>query len=742
MTIPLIKRYLIALDRYKFIGIGVFALITGGAGVVAIMPSPPSAVSYEGWGDLAVTTPAKVFSTTGGEIQQQGLQRLTEQNLLAENVIKATAIAVGSNPKEIIENLEWKSDNSGKDGEASIPSIIRVIYTDDDPEQAIKTVEVLMQKMIEQSRLINSERLQAIIDSIETRSAEAENELKQAQEELETFNRIEGAALALAEDNSLLAQISGNQQQQRQVQQTLEGIESQMASLQRRLGLTADQAYTNSALSADPTIAGLRGQLQQIETQIKLLKSQGYRDQHPNLEELQRQQRTYEAMLGKRAAEVIEGNGLGEALTPSRIRIGSSLDPTRQQLANQLVSLSTQRDTLRDQLETTNRIGQELLQEYQQIPTKQLEQVRLAQKFQIKQDFYNTLQASLIDAKAADAETVSYLSVSQTPGVQQKGGKESTNPIVILAGGTFVGLVAAAGVILILAILDNKLYAAKEIQQLLAQHDVPVLAELPVVMSIDPDLGQTGILLKSSSPYLEVYERFRSKLCSGEHKSLKVVLIASTVKGEGKSTTAYNLAIASAHAGKRTLLIEADLRSPSQAHFHHVTPEPEAKTQPLPYYGSKSACIQLAPNIQNLYIVPSPGPQKQAAAILESREFQQLITDARNRFDFVVIDSPALSLSNDTLLLEPLADGMVLVTRPGYSEKSILNLAAQELTETEPSPLLGAIINGADTSIPVNATEVEEDIELEYEDEDEDAFEDEELEEEQEEPIPTGATRS
>ncbi|MEQ9372560.1 MAG: AAA family ATPase [Coleofasciculus chthonoplastes F3-SA18-01] len=742
MTIPLIKRYLIALDRYKFIGIGVFALITGGAGVVAIMPSPPSAVSYEGWGDLAVTTPAKVFSTTGGEIQQQGLQRLTEQNLLAENVIKATAIAVGSNPKEIIENLEWKSDNSGKDGEASIPSIIRVIYTDDDPEQAIKTVEVLMQKMIEQSRLINSERLQAIIDSIETRSAEAENELKQAQEELETFNRIEGAALALAEDNSLLAQISGNQQQQRQVQQTLEGIESQMASLQRRLGLTADQAYTNSALSADPTIAGLRGQLQQIETQIKLLKSQGYRDQHPNLEELQRQQRTYEAMLGKRAAEVIEGNGLGEALTPSRIRIGSSLDPTRQQLANQLVSLSTQRDTLRDQLETTNRIGQELLQEYQQIPTKQLEQVRLAQKFQIKQDFYNTLQASLIDAKAADAETVSYLSVSQTPGVQQKGGKESTNPIVILAGGTFVGLIAAAGVILILAILDSKLYAAKEIQQLLAQHDVPVLAELPVVMSIDPDLGQTGILLKSSSPYLEVYERFRSKLCSGEHKSLKVVLIASTVKGEGKSTTAYNLAIASAHAGKRTLLIEADLRSPSQAHFHHVTPEPEAKTQPLPYYGSKSACIQLAPNIQNLYIVPSPGPQKQAAAILESREFQQLITDARNRFDFVVIDSPALSLSNDTLLLEPLADGMVLVTRPGYSEKSILNLAAQELTETEPSPLLGAIINGADTSIPVNATEVEEDIELEYEDEDEDAFEDEELEEEQEEPIPTGATRS
>ncbi|MFP5270159.1 GumC family protein [Coleofasciculus sp.] len=739
MTIPLIKRYLIALDRYKFIGIGIFALITGGSCIVAIMPSPPSAVSYEGWAALSVTTPPKVFSETGGEIQQQGVQQLTEPNLLAENVIKATAIAVGATPKEIQENSKVELEGVGK--ESPVPSHVLVFYKDDDPEQAGKTVEVLMQKMIEQSRLINSGRLQAIIESIEKRSAEAENELKQAQEELETFNRIEGAALALAEDNSLLAQISANKQQQRQLQQTLEGIESQMASLQSRLGLTADQAYTNSALSADPTIAGLRGQLQQIETQIKLLTSQGYRDQHPNVQELQRQQRTYEAMLGQRAAEIVQGNGLGEALTSPQIRADSSLDPARKQLADTLVSLSTQRDTLQDQLETTDRIGQELLKDYQQIPTKQLEQVRLTQQFQLKQDFYNRLQASLIDAKAADAETVSYLTLDQGPGVQQKGGKESTNPIVILAGGTFVGLIAASGVILILAILDSKLYAAKEIQQLLAQHDVPVLAELPVVMSIDPDLGQTGILLKSSSPYLEVYERFRSKLCSGENKSLKVVLIASTVNGEGKTTTAYNLAIASAHAGKRTLLVEADLRSSSQAHFHQVTPEPEAKTQPLPYYGSKSACIQLVPNIENLYIVPSPGPQKQAAAILESREFQRLITDARGRFDFVVIDSPALSLSNDTLLLEPLADGMVLVTRPGYSEKSILNMAAQELTEAEPSPLLGAIINSADTSIPVSATEVEEDIELEYEDEDEDAFEDEELEE-QEEPIPTGATRS
>ncbi|HBL12037.1 MAG TPA: lipopolysaccharide biosynthesis [Cyanobacteria bacterium UBA11162] len=746
MSHPLVKRYIIALDQHKLKGIFIFGLISGLSGVVAIMPSSPTPVSFQALGILSITTPPKVFSETGSEIQQQGTQ-ITQEMLLAPNVIEATAVAVGTKPQEIAKNAEVKikgeedaKGGGGSKGGAAASSIIGVLYKDSDPERAAKTLSVLLEKMVEQSRLINSERLRTIIESIENRSAEAEDELKKAQEELERYNRIEGAALAAAQDGTLLGGISGSQQQQRQIQLNLEGLETQMASLEKRLGLNADEAYTNSALSADPIIASLRGQIQQVETQIKTL-SQDLRDQHPTMIELRKQQKTFEALLQERAAEVIGGNGLGEALTPSKIRADSSLDPARKALADQLVALSTQRDTLKQQLEATKRTEQELLKRYQRIPTKQLEQMRLNQKFQIKQSFYSTLQASLIDAKAAEAETVSNLSIAQPPQVSKIGGEDNgMNPVVVLAGGTVGGLVLAAASILLLAILDNKLYSPQEIRQILAQQDVRLFGELPVVTNADPDLGQTGIILQSDSPYLEFYERFRSSLRRGEHKSLKMVLVTSTVEGEGKTVSAYNLAIASAQAGKRTLVIEANLRSPSQAQFLGVTIDPAAKIEPLRYYNSLSECVKLAPNIENLYIIPSPGPVRQAVAILESSELKQLLAEARGRFDFVVIDTPSLSRCDDALSLQPLTEGMILVTRPGYTQKAILNQATQELTEAEPSPLLGAIINGADTSVAVAPPEeIKEEIETEYEDEE--VFEENELEEDEEEQIPTGAAR-
>jgi Mrp family chromosome partitioning ATPase len=69
-----------------------------------------------------------------------------------------------------------------------------------------------------------------------------------------------------------------------------------------------------------------------------------------------------------------------------------------------------------------------------------------------------------------------------------------------------------------------------------------------------------------------------------------------------------------------------------------------------------------------------------------------LLEDARGRFDFVIVDSPALSKCNDALLLQPLTDGIVLVARPGLIKGSMLNEAIDEFVEDE-LPLLGVVIN-------------------------------------------------
>ncbi len=85
---------------------------------------------------------------------------------------------------------------------------------------------------------------------------------------------------------------------------------------------------------------------------------------------------------------------------------------------------------------------------------------------------------------------------------------------------------------------------------------------------------------------------------------------------------------------------------------------------------------------------------------------RRLFEDVRNRFDFVVVDSPALSECNDALTLEPYTDGIILVARPGYTLSSMLSEAADRLLESDDEDshksgprLLGAIINGADIAV-------------------------------------------
>jgi Mrp family chromosome partitioning ATPase len=119
----------------------------------------------------------------------------------------------------------------------------------------------------------------------------------------------------------------------------------------------------------------------------------------------------------------------------------------------------------------------------------------------------------------------------------------------------------------------------------------------------------------------------------------------------------------------------------------------------LHYYAARGDAIRLVPTIENLYILPSPGPLRQVAAILESSELRRLLEDARGRFDLVVIDSPSLSKCNDALLLQSLTDGMVLVTRPGLTKNSMLTESIDKFSEEE-LPLLGVVINAVDRLVP------------------------------------------
>lgn len=688
MTSPIVKRYLIALNKYWFlIPVGILVGVAGGFVYDLFWQSTPKQIEYTITGVLRYNRPPVSFSNTGTIIQERG-QKLTQEELLVPNVLESVAARDGvkTRPKDILKATNVRPDK--KDN-----SKLMVIYKTTDESEGLIITTALMEEMVERSRSINTTLWRLVIDEINKRLPAVLAEIRAAEQELEQFIRREQTALLAIEAGQLPGSILSSQEQQRQIKLQLEGISAQMQSLSEQLGLTPEQAYVSAALSADPIIADLRARLYQIETQMQLY-SQDLRPDHPTMVQLQRELESSELLLEQRAAEVIGGDGQGSPLVSSMIRQDSNLDPARQQLAQNLVNLQTQRESLQRQLQVALEREQELRQRYETIPNKRLEEGRLQQQLALKKAIYNAMQAKLIDAQAGEAETVSSLAPAELARVTGKAEPNAPLPIwLLLPAGGAAGAVLGGALIFLLGSLGTILQTMEDIRDFLREREVELLGVLPFVDLYDPDIGEQPIVVAAHSPYLEFYERFRSNLRQAEGKP-KIILLTSTVRNEGKTVSAYNLAIASARAGKRTLLIEADLRSPSFAKALKLDEDLSRSGEPLLYYSQISECIRMVPDVENLYFVRSFGPCSHAAALIESAEIRQLLEDARGRFDFVVIDSSALSLCNDALLLEPYTDGIVLVTRPRYTGSSVLAESIDLLADDEEFRFLGAIING------------------------------------------------
>ncbi|MBE9137847.1 AAA family ATPase [Nodosilinea sp. LEGE 07088] len=703
MVSPVIKRYLLALDRYKWPSLATFAGILGISAVVALQPPPPP--QYRAEGVLVQNAPLVALTTIGNEVQQRGQGIISEQFLLADVLLQQVSQELGRRGIDLEPETLRNRTSVTLEGEEDQVQRVTVIFrgADDDEAQAVLTL--MFEAMVELSRVTNRARLGAIVSALDERLPAVEADLAAAEQALEAYDRTEGPAIQAALDGSLLGAISGGQQQQRQNQIALAGLDSQIQSLQQQLGLTPGEALTASALSADPIIAELRLLILETETALKLL-APTLREAHPDMQDLRHDLSVYNTLLAERAQEVVGGQDLAALPSVSDVRRNSTLDPARAALANQLITLSAQRAALANQQQALNQADGQLREQYASLPNKQLERDRLAQQVALNQALYDQIQAKRIDAEAAVAETVSSLTIAEPPTVTVQTDLPP-NPIVVMAVGGLLAVVAAGAVAFLLDLLDSTARTAEEIEGILLDQDVPMLARVPALVATSAQ--GWPMLYQPQTPELDIYERLRSSLRragtqSEAGASPRVVLMVSSRAGEGKTTSAFNLGIAAARAGRRTLVVEADLRQPSCASRLGVRLDPGAIAEPLHYYaGRQQEPIQLVPLVENLYLAPSPGPQPHPAAVLESSEMGQFLADVRARFDLVLIDAPPLSRSNDALLLGPASDGLLLVTRPGYTDKSVLEALLEQLLESDDLPVLGAIVNAADGAAPQGA---------------------------------------
>ena len=260
----------------------------------------------------------------------------------------------------------------------------------------------------------------------------------------------------------------------------------------------------------------------------------------------------------------------------------------------------------------------------------------------------------------------------------------------------FLGALVGFGVILLADWADMSFRSPTEIHEKLG---VPVIGRIPFIEKNQSKItGKASALAaagKHTSSANEAYRSCRTAMLflAKEHNA-KIILLTSPSAGDGKSTTATNVAISFAQAGYKTILIDADLRRP-RCHVYLGQDKAPGLKDLVNKTTDHHGLIRAIEDYENLHLLASGGHPSNPTEFFESQQFKKLLTDLRSEFDFVIIDSPPVLPVADATALSTMVDMVFLVLRIRRGVELASDKAIEMLRMVDGN-ILGVIVNGVD----------------------------------------------
>jgi capsular exopolysaccharide synthesis family protein len=305
------------------------------------------------------------------------------------------------------------------------------------------------------------------------------------------------------------------------------------------------------------------------------------------------------------------------------------------------------------------------------------------QSIALKENTYAMLLEEYERARVSEtmrANTLSIVEQATTPLAPSKPRK-----MLNIALGFMVGLGGGVGLAFLYEHLDTTLYTVEQIETATAHS---TLAKVP-----SAGRWKQVALFNGSSPQGEAFRLLRTHIFALERKALtRTLAVTSAEPREGKSTIVASLAYAIAHAGKRVLVVDADLRRPTLHQLFGLSNE----------VGLGSVLEQVATLEESLQDSQVSGIQaltsgplvSNPAELLGSQQMVDLVEELAQRFDMILFDTPALMAVADAVILAALVDGVLLVVGRAQAQKGAVQAACQRLSTVE-AKLVGVVINRA-----------------------------------------------
>lgn len=329
----------------------------------------------------------------------------------------------------------------------------------------------------------------------------------------------------------------------------------------------------------------------------------------------------------------------------------------------------------------------------------------LKREFETNQQLYENLLQRLKDATisaglhATNIHVIDQASPPTTP--------VRPNKLRNILAGLLVGLILGVTMAFVHEALDSSVRSTDEAERLT---NAPALAVIPVdrdayrrkqlpAQGTATAAGPSGlglaVLKRPSSPLAESFRSLRtSVMLSTAPRPPQTLLVTSPQVGEGKTSTATNLAISFAQRGGPILIIDADLRRPSVAKTLGVSNEKGLSSFLTGAHTLDEVLIQYE-GVPNLWVLPAGPRPPDPAELLSSQMMTATLEGLLKRFTQIVIDSPPVLLVTDGVVLSNLVDGVILVVASGVTARGAL-ARARRVLDNAGARLLGIVLNKVD----------------------------------------------